>query len=297
MKQVSKWDIFISHASEDKIAFVDPLAERLKELSVRVWYDKFVLIPGDRLTEKIGEGLAECRCGLLVLSKAFIDKPWTKYELSGLVNRFVEEKTRLIPIWYGVNRSDVAAFNPALADLYSILSDSNKIDKCALEVLRAVRPRLYENLKELYQLDSKVKIKKGTRSEFKDGPIRHHDLPAPLLVRIRNIHFAIRDISSMSLEQSIENFQRDLQPENEVIVWERIICALQSAMDDFENPTKEIKHLLMQALLRYSTGDFEQPFKAVEDGTLDAAIVDASARAWLDAVPPVTISDVESTGL
>ena len=69
---MTKWDIFISHASEDKESFVDPLAHRLKELSVRTWYDKFVLIPGDRLTEKIAEGLAECRCGLLVLPESCI---------------------------------------------------------------------------------------------------------------------------------------------------------------------------------------------------------------------------------
>ena len=292
-----KWDVFISHASEDKESFVDPLAQRLQELAVRTWYDKFVLIPGDRLTEKIGEGLAECRCGLLVLSTAFIRKRWTRYELSGLVNRFVEEKTRLIPIWYGIDRSEVAAFNPALADLFSIKGDPNQIDKCALEVLRAIRPQLYENLKMLSQIDKKVKITKVARNELKDGPIRHHDLPASLLVRIRNIHFALRDIDSMSLEKTMENFQRDLRPENEVVVWERIICALYIAMDAFDKPTLEIKEQVFNVLLRYSTGDFEHSFKALEDGTLDAAIVDACARAWLDAVPNVAINDVENTGL
>jgi hypothetical protein len=78
------WDIFISHPSEDKATFVDPLARRLKELAVRVWYDRFVLIPGDRLSEKIAEGLAQSRCGLLVISPAFIGKPWPRYEMSGL---------------------------------------------------------------------------------------------------------------------------------------------------------------------------------------------------------------------
>jgi hypothetical protein len=159
------WDIFISHASEDKEAFVEPLANRLKELAVRVWYDKFVLLPGDRLSEKIGEGLAECRCGLLVLSKTFIKKPWTKYELSGLVNRFVEDNTRLIPIWYGINRAEVAAFNPALADLFSIEGNPKQVDKCALEILRVIRPQLYENLKILSQI-GKVKFGKTRKIHF-----------------------------------------------------------------------------------------------------------------------------------
>jgi len=262
-----KWDIFISHASDDKESFVEPLAQRLKELAVRVWYDKFVLIPGDRLTEKIGEGLAECRCGLLVLSTAFIRKPWTKYELSGLVNRFVEEKTRLIPIWYGINRVEVAAFNPALADLLSIKGDPNQINRCALEILRVIRPQLYENLKLISQID-KIKIGQIPKNEldkFKDGPIRHHDLPESLLIRIRNIHFALRDIISIPLEKTIENFQRDLRPENEVIVWERIVCALHIATDSLGQPELEIKNQVFEILLQYSTGNFEQGFQSVDD--------------------------------
>lgn len=286
-----KWDIFISHASEDKEFFADPLAQRLKELDVRVWCDKFVLIPGDRLTEKISEGLAECRCGLLVLSTAFIRKPWPKYELSGLVNRFVEEKTRLIPIWYGINRNEVAAFNPALADLFSINGDRKQINKCAFEVLRVIRPQLYENLKML-SYSSNIKIEKRPKSELKDGPIRHHDLPESLLVRIRNIHFALCDIASMKLEEMIENFQRDLRPQNEVVVWERIVCAFHLAMDTLGQPDLEIKKQVYSVLLRYSYGDFEHSFKAVDDGKLSYVIVGACASAWLDAVPNVTISDV-----
>jgi len=40
---MDKWDVFISHASEDKDAFVRPLALALCNLGVRVWYDEFSL--------------------------------------------------------------------------------------------------------------------------------------------------------------------------------------------------------------------------------------------------------------
>jgi hypothetical protein len=36
-----EYDVFISHASEDKDQFVAPLAQLLSELGVRVWYDRF----------------------------------------------------------------------------------------------------------------------------------------------------------------------------------------------------------------------------------------------------------------
>ena len=38
------WDIFISHANEDKDAVARPLAERLRSLGLTVWYDEFTLL-------------------------------------------------------------------------------------------------------------------------------------------------------------------------------------------------------------------------------------------------------------
>ena len=46
-KETKKYDVFISHASEDKDAIVRPLATELEMLSVRVWYDEFSLKLGD----------------------------------------------------------------------------------------------------------------------------------------------------------------------------------------------------------------------------------------------------------
>lgn len=62
-KPASEWDVFISHASEDKESFVHPLAEELTRLGVRVWYDKFTLKLGDSLLEKIDYRLRYSRFG------------------------------------------------------------------------------------------------------------------------------------------------------------------------------------------------------------------------------------------
>ena len=292
------WDIFISHASEDKIRFVDPLANRLQKLAVRVWYDKFVLVPGDRLSEKIAEGLAKSSCGLLILSPSFIGKPWPAYELSGLINRFVEEKTHLIPVWLDVSRQDVANFNPALADLFAIQGNVDKITDCALEILRIVRPQLHENLTMLTTIDLKsVKIEQKPAIELKDGPIRHHDLPDSLLIRIQNIWFATRSIFSTSLEKIIENFQRDLRPELEVTVWERIISATQIAMDILRSNSNEIKKQVFSILMLFSVGNHESVFKDTENGKIDQAVSASAAKAWLKVVPKVTITDVDDTGV
>lgn len=79
----SKWDVFISHASEDKDAIARPLAEELRRRGLRVWYDEFVLEVGDSLSEKIDEGLAASHHGVVVLSPKFFEKDWSKKELAG----------------------------------------------------------------------------------------------------------------------------------------------------------------------------------------------------------------------
>jgi hypothetical protein len=46
------WDVFISHASEDKDSFVRPLAEALTESGLQVWFDETALKIGDSLGPK-----------------------------------------------------------------------------------------------------------------------------------------------------------------------------------------------------------------------------------------------------
>jgi len=46
---IAEWDVFISHASEDKEAFVRPLAECLQRRQIKVWFDEFTLSIGDSL--------------------------------------------------------------------------------------------------------------------------------------------------------------------------------------------------------------------------------------------------------
>jgi hypothetical protein len=82
-------DVFISHASEDKDDIVRPLANALISQGLRVWYDEFTLRIDDNLRQKIDRGLATSKVGLVVLSRSFISKGWTNYELDGIVTRTV----------------------------------------------------------------------------------------------------------------------------------------------------------------------------------------------------------------
>ncbi len=116
-----QYHVFISHASEDKDVFVRPLAERLRQLGVRVWYDEFTMHLGDSLRESIDHGLTESRYGLVILSQSFFKKHWTKRELNGLVARQIhEDRTVILPIWYNIGHSEILAESPPLADILGL---------------------------------------------------------------------------------------------------------------------------------------------------------------------------------
>lgn len=91
MSEEKAWDVFVSHASEDKETFVRPLAVALQGLGVSVWYDEFSLRIGDSLSRSINKGIANSRFGLVIVTPAFIEKPWPEYELRGLVAREIDE--------------------------------------------------------------------------------------------------------------------------------------------------------------------------------------------------------------
>lgn len=107
--------LFISHASEDKIDFVDPLKAKLQEAGFDTWYDKDQLTIGDSLLQKIGEGLNECDFGVVVFSKHFFAKKWPQAELDGLFALETTERKVILPIWRDVSEEDVKAFSPILA--------------------------------------------------------------------------------------------------------------------------------------------------------------------------------------
>lgn len=141
-----KWDVFISHASEDKESFVRPLAIALKSLGLEVWYDEFALRVGDSLSRSIDQGLAASRYGIVVISQDFIGKSWPERELQGLVAMEVAYGKKIIPMWHGVTRDMVLGFSPTLADKIAIDTSNGSAQDAAIQVLREVRPDLYEKI-------------------------------------------------------------------------------------------------------------------------------------------------------
>lgn len=111
-----KYDIFISHASEDKEYVARPLAIKLSELGLKIWLDEFELTLGDSLRRKIDHGLAESRFGVVILSNSFFSKEWPQKELDALIAREDGDQKVILPIWHNLSKKEVNKYSPLLAD-------------------------------------------------------------------------------------------------------------------------------------------------------------------------------------
>lgn len=134
-----EFDVFISHASEDKASIVRPLAEALRDGGLRVWYDEFELRIGDSLRQKIDRGLAKSRFGVVILSESFFNKGWPNYELDGLVTKAVSGEQVLLPIWHNVTKQQVIDYSPSLADKLARSTATHTVDEIAQEITSVIR--------------------------------------------------------------------------------------------------------------------------------------------------------------
>jgi hypothetical protein len=130
---------FLSHASEDKSGFVEPLARDLAEMGVAPWLDIWEIRPGDSLVKKLfEEGLDTVDAVIVVISASSADKPWVREELDVAVVRRIRGSARLIPV-----RLDNAPIPGPLQHLVWITADRTPegIRSAAQEITDALYAR------------------------------------------------------------------------------------------------------------------------------------------------------------
>ena len=133
------WDVFVSHASEDKVSFVRPLVDALRESGLTVWYDEATLRVGDGLRRSIEKGLAKSQYGVVVISKAFLAKEWPQRELDGLVSKEEDGTKVVLPVWHDITAQEVRSRSPMLADRLAVPS-SRGVKAVVQELLQVIRP-------------------------------------------------------------------------------------------------------------------------------------------------------------
>ncbi len=98
MSKTFTYDIFLSHNKKDKPA-VRKLAERLKQSGMRVWFDEWIIRPGDDIFLQIEQGLQDSRTLILCMTAAAFQSDWVSLERSTVLFRDPSNKNRgFIPL-------------------------------------------------------------------------------------------------------------------------------------------------------------------------------------------------------
>jgi hypothetical protein len=89
--------LFVSHNSRDKER-VRPLAAALQLAGAHVWFDEWILKPGDSVPGMISEGIRQFETFVLVWSANAAASNWVETELNSALIRHVAAAARIVPI-------------------------------------------------------------------------------------------------------------------------------------------------------------------------------------------------------
>jgi hypothetical protein len=133
-----EYDVFVSHAWEDKESFVDEFVKSMEELGIKVWYDKAKMKWGDSMRANIDDGLRKSKFGIAVLSPDYIadGKYWTKTELDGLFQKESINGKTLLPIWHNLTKKQVQEYSPMLAGKLAMTTATMTPQEIAMEMRR-----------------------------------------------------------------------------------------------------------------------------------------------------------------
>lgn len=137
-----EYDVFVSHAWEDKEDFVEDFVQALTDRGIKVWYDKTKIKWGDSMREKIDNGLRKSKFGVAILSPNYIadGKYWTKAELDGLFQMDSINGKTLLPIWHKLTKKQVMDYSPIIASKLAMTTATMTADEIADELLCMLSP-------------------------------------------------------------------------------------------------------------------------------------------------------------
>lgn len=124
---------------------------------------------------------------------------------------------------------------------------------------------------------------KKTRSEYEQskdslkaeniemGPIRHKTLPDDLDARIRKFSAVFAEVYPCSHEEWVDGFQRDKNPENEVVIWEHMASAYSRFLESNEVGAAARNEAFGLLLVRSGTEDVESSLTKLKALTREQA--------------------------
>jgi hypothetical protein len=130
------YDVFVSHAWEDKEDFVDEFVVELQKLGIKVWYDKEKISWGDSMRARIDDGLKKSKFGIAIISPNYIapEKYWTKAELDGLFQLESINGKVLLPVWHNITKQQILNYSPIIANKKAMSTAMMTASEIAVEL-------------------------------------------------------------------------------------------------------------------------------------------------------------------
>ncbi|MEO5644257.1 MAG: toll/interleukin-1 receptor domain-containing protein [Bacteroidia bacterium] len=193
MTEIS-YDVFISHAFEDKNAFANELALALKKQGLKVWYSGSELKLGDSIMESVNNALKAATYGIVIISPIYLEKQWAMSELKAL---FAQEadRNRILPILHNITIDEIKNDLPILADRYAISSGKGLqiIVNKVMQVVKGKRKYTVKKAKAGTAKSGTAKKKNKKTSETKNTNTGFIALGGTMNIKATNI--AARDIN------------------------------------------------------------------------------------------------------
>jgi len=92
-------------------------------------------------------------------------------------------------------------------------------------------------------------------SSLKLGPVRHASLSEEQIRRITQFKTILDDVDPTSLEETIKNFCRDMNPDREIEIWENITKHFGKFVRSGARTTEQKKEAFMALLVRSGCSD------------------------------------------
>jgi hypothetical protein len=116
----NRYDVFISHAVEDKLSIANELCLKLEAAGLKVWYSGKELKIGDSLDATILDALSRSRYGVVIFSPSYIRKNWAMKEFYFLLAREIRQHDVILPILYDITLDDLRAKGILMDDKWGL---------------------------------------------------------------------------------------------------------------------------------------------------------------------------------
>jgi hypothetical protein len=121
LRKIYAYDVFVSHAVEDKRTIADDLHARLIQKGIKVWYSGTELFSGGDISEEVRKGLYGARFGVVVFSPNFISSVWTNRELNWLeAQESTSNRKIILPALHNMTIEELGAIHPRIAQKFCI---------------------------------------------------------------------------------------------------------------------------------------------------------------------------------